>query len=653
MAIQYVNLSDTFDDWRQKYNNVATWQGVLDDLTTSATSDLVSAINSIITDIAALDIKASCRVATSGTTLSATYSANTLTNNSEQTALRIDGIGLAVDERVLVKDQTTGSQNGIYTVTDVGGDNSNWILTRATDFNSSAEITAGAFMFIAEGNTHADEGFLLTTNDVITLDTTSLTFTSFTSVSLSVSDESGLTLSGTSLWVNVDDVTIEIADNTLQVRDDGISADKIHRDVAGTGLEQNTDGSLSPDLGNGLQFTGNEIAIDPSGLAGDGLVQDGTELDVNTDGSTLTIISDQVLIADSGVTSIKLYDDIDIRGVFSIHADDPSDQDGGDVTIYAEETSSPTRRRWIGINSADPFGGVWPPDGTKSSTANGAPDSNTGAVLHIDAAVDINRDNSSAAKIFRVQGTSSRDAKGRQGSQLFNIDSTNNTVNVGRRSPGDSADESPSAAQKDREIFNVDGAIQIRKIFPEIVESSDAQGKLFIAWAESRPSSSSELYLGEEYNTYKDPRSGAAGVDERDGHIEDDKDLLYRYDPDVQGGETVNITRSTPRAWAKISISEGVPSLDSSYNIRTIEDVETGHIKLNFVREMGNTDYVIIGQTHDTLDPTPPTTGLPNPIFPSVIHQEYCQIILENNNTGTAKDYPHTHVVILGEYGIS
>ena len=633
MAIQYVNLSDTFDDWRRKYNNVATWQGVLEDLNTSVTSNLVSAINSLVADMNAIDLKASCRIATVANLVATNdTSAKTLTNSSGQVRLKIDGIELATDERVLVKDQTAGKENGIYTVTNIGSDSSNWVLTRATDFDSDAEVTAGAFMFITEGTVNADEGFLLTTDDVITVDTTSLTFASFSGGAIFDMGD-----------VLVDDVTVEVdaTNNWLQVKDDGIDKTKIHSDVAGDGLGQASDGSLKVNAGTGITVTGDNVTIDVGSLAGDGLVANSGALDVNVAGSEgLTITSDVVEIADSGVSSIKLADDIDIRGVFSVHAADPLDQDGGVVAIYAKETTGPARR-WIGINTADPFDGVWPKDGQND---NDEVDSNVEAVFDINASVNINGGNSTASPIFRVQGTAERDAQGRDGPQLFNIDSRNNTVNIGRRSPEGSLDD----YAKGRSIFNIDGAFQMRKIFPEIVRCHDSWGKLMVAWAKNRPASTHELYLGAEYDTYNDPRSERTDVASRLGHAEDHDDLLYRYKSTTQGGETINITRSTPRAWAKIEMDGATPVLKSSYNIRTIEDEGTGHIKLNFVREMKDTDYVIIGLSHD--DSTSGGNEHPQSIYPEAIATTNCEIKLEDV-AGTIRDIKHAHVVILGEYG--
>ena len=69
----------------------------------------------------------------------------TLTNNGTQSALKIDGVSLSVGNRVLVKNQTNESQNGIYTVTAVGNGSTNWILTRYSSMTSTSwvEVTGG------------------------------------------------------------------------------------------------------------------------------------------------------------------------------------------------------------------------------------------------------------------------------------------------------------------------------------------------------------------------------------------------------------------------------------------------------------------------------------------------------------------------------
>lgn len=90
----------------------------------------------------------------------------------------VDGVTLAAQDRVLVKDQTAGATNGIYVVTTVGtGANGTW--TRAEDFNTSAEAVPGSIVSVQEGTANADKLFMLATNGPITLGTTALTFSAY------------------------------------------------------------------------------------------------------------------------------------------------------------------------------------------------------------------------------------------------------------------------------------------------------------------------------------------------------------------------------------------------------------------------------------------------------------------------------------------
>ena len=125
-----------------------------------------------------LDVKQSCRVSTT-VDLGGTYSAVPLTITGPAAALVIDGITLAVGNRVLVKNSTTASQNGVYTVTAIGGYGVAWVLTRATDFNTSAKASPGSFTFIEQGTIHADTGWVMTADAAVALDTTALTWTQF------------------------------------------------------------------------------------------------------------------------------------------------------------------------------------------------------------------------------------------------------------------------------------------------------------------------------------------------------------------------------------------------------------------------------------------------------------------------------------------
>jgi len=127
-----------------------------------------------------LDLRASCDVATAAALPACTAAGagvgKTLTANAVG-VLTVDGIATVLGDRILVKDQVAGADNGIYAVTTEGTAGVAFILTRATD--ADLEISAGVFTFIERGTANGDEGWVLTTNDPITVDTTALTFTQF------------------------------------------------------------------------------------------------------------------------------------------------------------------------------------------------------------------------------------------------------------------------------------------------------------------------------------------------------------------------------------------------------------------------------------------------------------------------------------------
>lgn len=127
-----------------------------------------------------LDVKDSVRAATTAN----------ITLSGAQT---IDGVALSVGDRVLVKNQNTGSQNGIYEVK-----SSTW--SRAADADTSAKVTAGLFVFVEEGTANADSGFVLTTNGSITLGTTAIAFTQFSGAG-QITAGGGLTKTGNTLDV--------------------------------------------------------------------------------------------------------------------------------------------------------------------------------------------------------------------------------------------------------------------------------------------------------------------------------------------------------------------------------------------------------------------------------------------------------------------
>ena len=125
----------------------------------------------------------------------------TLTNNSTQAALVIDGVTMALNDRVLIYEQTNAAHNGIYTVTNVGSSSTNWVLTRATDadsYGASDEdaLGEGDAFFVKEGTTGAGELYVMNTSGTITFGTTNITFTVIAETAV-YSAGTGLTLTGT------------------------------------------------------------------------------------------------------------------------------------------------------------------------------------------------------------------------------------------------------------------------------------------------------------------------------------------------------------------------------------------------------------------------------------------------------------------------
>lgn len=219
-----------------------------------------------------LDIKASVRLATAGAlpnspTASGSGVGKTLTAGSS-TTLTVDGNTAALNDRILVKDQATGPDNGIYKVTNAGGGTA-WVLTRAVDADENAEVTPGLFTFVEEGTANADTGWVLTNNGTVTVDTTSLVFAQFSSAgSSSVTAGDGITVSGTTVTVRAD------------------TAASVQSIVVNSGV--------SP-AGVAVKFD-SAGAIDATSA--------GTR--VKVDGSTIEINTNALRIKDAGVTFAKL-----------------------------------------------------------------------------------------------------------------------------------------------------------------------------------------------------------------------------------------------------------------------------------------------------------------------------------------------------------
>ena len=240
-----------------------------------------------------LDAKPSARAATTAN-LTTTYSNGTsgvgatLTATSNG-AIVLDGVSPSVGDRILVKDQTAGAQNGIYTVTTQGSGSAAFVLTRATPEDQPAELSGGSFIFVEEGTANGDNGYVFTHTGAPTFGTTTLDVTQFSGAG-QINAGAAMSKTGNQLDVEVDDSSIEVNSDALRVKALGITNAMLAGSIDGAKIENfvftdegSTQGTVQ--IGNPMEF-----------LAGEGI-------NTSASGGTLTIAGELASTSNIGVAS--------------------------------------------------------------------------------------------------------------------------------------------------------------------------------------------------------------------------------------------------------------------------------------------------------------------------------------------------------------
>ena len=172
-----------------------------------------------------LDTKPSCKLATTAN-LTATYSNGTAGVGATLTAsangaLVLDTQAGNVNDRILVKDQTTRTENGIYTVTATGDISNPFVLTRSIPEDQPAELSGGAFVFVEEGSLNANNGYTFTHTGAPTFGTTNLDVSQFSGAG-QINAGDALTKDGNRLDVAVDDSSLEVNSDALRIKALGV-----------------------------------------------------------------------------------------------------------------------------------------------------------------------------------------------------------------------------------------------------------------------------------------------------------------------------------------------------------------------------------------------------------------------------------------------
>ena len=243
-----------------------------------------------------LDTKPSCRLATTAD-LSATYNNGTLgvgatLTASSNGALSIDSVTPSVADRILVKDQTDASENGIYVVTTIGDGSTAFVLTRATPEDQPSELTGGSFVFVEEGTIGSNNGYTFTHTGAPTFGTTDLDVAQFSGAG-QITAGAALSKAGNTIDVEVDGASVEVSGDALRVKALGVTSAMLAGSIASDKLadplyfadESSSQGSVR--VGGVLEF-----------LAGEGINTIAT-------GNKLQIVGELASTSNIGVASFS------------------------------------------------------------------------------------------------------------------------------------------------------------------------------------------------------------------------------------------------------------------------------------------------------------------------------------------------------------
>ena len=240
----------------------------------------------------------------------------TLTNSGTQAALTIDTVNVSVNDRVLVASQTNAFENGIYEVSNIGSISTNWILTRASDADQYHPqdvngMGEGDYFYVSEGLTGAGDSYVLTTEGVIIIGTTNLTYSLF-SAAITYSGVSPITVTGQQISLANTTGTSDfvVLANTPQLITPNIGA------ATGTSVSVTGNVTASYLIGNGSSLTS---------LTGGNVT--GTVANATHASTANTVVN----ATQGNITSVGTLTSLSVSGNIDI---------GGNISVTANVTSN-------------------------------------------------------------------------------------------------------------------------------------------------------------------------------------------------------------------------------------------------------------------------------------------------------------------------
>ena len=284
---------------------------------TTTPSNATDIVNKSYVDAAVNNVNyhAACNYATTADLGSVTYNNGssgvgaTITKTSPFATFAVDGSSPTVGQRILVKNETSGQYNGIYTVTNVGSGSTAWILTRATDYDQTGagtnEIAPGDTTFIISGTANAGTQWVQTTDFPITIGTTPLTFVQIAGPGVYTAG-TGLTLSSNTFSITNTAVTAGSYGSASTVPNYTVNAQGQLTAAASTSIaiagSQITSGSVGATVGGTGQTT-----VATGDLLYGSATNTWSKLSAGTNGYVLTLVGGVPAWAAStgGVTSFS------------------------------------------------------------------------------------------------------------------------------------------------------------------------------------------------------------------------------------------------------------------------------------------------------------------------------------------------------------